>query len=344
MTTTGGIAIRKAIIEKAENGNTSYVREKDIKAKGGFSNTWVWYNNHLKKMEEVSREAVKRLFEYSEIEGVNIEAASPEEIEKAVGKRDEVCEKLFSELIDLKKELLGKILEPGEKRPCSSYDGVVIALMAHGTQAVRNNTTGEDNFQSRVQDTFQTRAKFRHALEGYFGRILLNQGMMSPERATYLRKEKKLVGDVRSAENKKDEISEEISVLEDMIMKFPEEAKKYFEEQLISKKELLVAQEATIKERKKILGAFYAENRNGVCTEETIEEAMGIEEKEEKKEEAKKQAGDMTKSQLADALTEMAVSFNKSMKKEELQELYAKAMSERDEEPEVIDVVEEAVA
>lgn len=318
-------AIISAIKEKAENGNRSYVKKDDIIKHGALETTWDWYNNHLKKMEDVARKFVERQYQL-------LELGEFQSLDEARADRDEQLDKFNSELIDLKKEMLARV-DPDHKHHCSKYDGAMIAAYAHGTEAVQNNTNREKKFQSRVAHTFATRAAFRHALEADFGIIILGTEFMSAEKATYLRKERELMRGVSGAEKNKTEVEEQISAMENAKAMAPGGAA-YFDSVIESLNKKLKGFEDEITSAKAKLGRFYADHPEKVMAEPTIDEVMTKkeqEEKEEKRVQLQEQVNGMKKQEKTDLLEKHGVKFNKNEKSADLDERVIEVLAKMEE-------------
>ena len=301
-------SIRAALLEKSENGNTSYVRRANILEHGGSNASWDWYDQIMCDFEETARRYVSRLFDVVELDGLSVE-----EVQK---KRDAELDGICKEIIALKKEMLKRI-DPEGKHIVSKHDGDVIGIMAHGTQATANNVTGEKDFKATRQDTFTTRAKFRHALEGYWGRIILNAGMMSPERATFLREERDLLGKIRGRKSAINEIEQNIDFMEKVKAKSNGNTE-FFDEQLKNLKAQLEGANAALKKANKELKLYYEKNPEGVTVEPTIQEVMNKEKKDELKEKARKMAEELTLKEMKELLTKHNISYGKKAKKEQL--------------------------
>jgi len=299
-------SVRQALLEKAANGNTSYVRRSNILDHGGSDPSWDWYDKIMCDFEETARRYVSRLFDVVELDGITVEEAQQ--------KRDAELDAICKELIALKKEMLKRI-DPEGKHIVSSHDGDVIGIMAHGTEATANNVEGKKGFESTRQDTFASRAKFRHALEGYWGRIILNAGMMSPERATFLREERNLLGKVRSAKKTVDDLSSELTGIQNAKEKASGGAE-YFDEVIKNLTAKIEGAKAAQKNAERALKAFYGNNPNGVATEPTIQEVMDKKKKEELKEKAKEAAKEMTMKQMKELLDQHNVKYSKKANKE----------------------------
>ena len=299
-------AIIKALSEKAENGNRTYVRKDDIIKHGATENTWNWYNTHLKKMEEVARKFVERQYQL-------LEMGEFESLDEAKADRDEQLDRFNSELIDLKKEMLLRI-DPDKKHHCTKYDGAMIAAYAHGTEAVKNNTAREKKFESRVAHTFATRAMFRHSIERDFGIIILGTELMSAEKATYLRKERELLRNINTAEKDKTEIEENISAMQAAKAMAPGGAE-YFDKVIEDLTAKLAGAEGEIKSAKAALGKFYAANPEKIMAEPTIDEVMEKKLQEEKNEvrvQLQEKVQAMKKQEKTDLLTKHGIKFNKN--------------------------------
>lgn len=338
MATNYNNAIVKAIAEKAENGNRSYVKKDDIVKHGATENTWHWYNDHLKKMERVARQFVERQYQL-------LEMGEFQSFAEAVSDRDERLDKLNSELIELKKEMLLRI-DPEKKHHCTKYDGAMIAAYAHGTEAVKNNTAKEKNFQSRIEHAFSTRAEFRHKLEADFGIIILGADFMSAERATYLRKERELLRGINGAEKAKAKIEEQISGMQAAKAMAPGGAE-YFDGVIEGLRKQLETMKGEIVAAKKKLGLFYKENPEKVMTEPTIEEVMekkAQEEINEKRVQLQEKVSGMKKQEKTDLLTKHGVKFNKNEKSVDLDDRVIEILMTEPEVAEPEAVSEPAVA
>lgn len=295
------IGVREALLEKAANGNTSYIRKKDILNHNGFETSWDWYDRTMCKFESEARKYVKRLFDILAIDGGTVE--------DAIKRRDDELDAICSDLIELKKEML-EVIDPDHRHHCSSHDGDVIGMFAHGTQATANNVSGDKGFESTVQDTFASRAKFRHALEGYFGRIILNAGMMTPERATFLREERKLIGAVRSGKKNIEEIESEISGIKSAKAKAPGGAV-YFDEVLKGLRARLEGAKNSLKTAESNLQEFYKANPEGLAYEPSIQEVMEGEKKDEMKQAVAERVQSMTKKEKTELLKKHDVKVGK---------------------------------
>lgn len=322
------VGIRAALLEKAGNGNTSYVRKETIVDNGGFETSWYWYDDLLCRMEEKSREFVSRYFSILSLDGVT----DPESVKKKVVERDEILSRFNSELIDMKKEMLA-VIDPEGKHHCTKFDGVVIAMFAHGTEAMANNVAGEKDFQIEVQDTFASRAKFRHALEGYFGRIILANGMMSPERATFLREQRKLLGKVNAAKRKIKDLQDQLKGLEIAKSANPEAAK-YFESAIRSLEKKIGGAKGDQKKAERNLDEFHKANPDGTTYEPTIQEEMNKSKKKEVEAKVAEKVNGMTVKELKEALDAAEVPYPKKATKPELQKLLLNVELSAHDEPE----------
>ena len=301
-------SIRSALLEKAANGNTSYIRRQNILDHGGAGTSWDWYDGIMCDFEEVARKYVSRLFDLVELDGRSVKEVQEE--------RDDKLDAICAELIELKKEMLLRI-DPEGKHIISRHDGDVIGIMAHGTQATANNVSGEQDFQATRQDTFTTRAKFRHALEGYWGRIILNAGMMSPERATFLRTERDLLGKIRGRKSAITDIEAEIDATEKIKAKV-KGGEEVYDDILKSLKGKLEGAKSALKKAEKDLKDFYKSNPEGIQTEPTIQEVMNKEKKDEAKAKAEEAAKSMTVKELKALLDQHNIKHGKKANKDQL--------------------------
>lgn len=316
-------SIRKALAEKAESGNTSFIHESDVKKHGGNGNVWRHYDSLLTEMEELARSFVEY---YYMVLGGNDSA----DIDERALKRDKRLKALNSKLIEKKKELL-KWVDPEQKHRCSTFDGVVIAEMAHSIIAQKNNVEGEKGFKSRSAHTFAPRRAFRHRLEAHMGILLTGADLVGAEHAYYLRVEKQLLGKVRGAERAKNEVANNkakyiaftVDFLADTGEPYPEEAKekriKEFDEKI---KEL----DKDIESAKKELAEFHKEHRDQRMSEPTIQEEMGQAKKEEETVAILEKVSEMTPEKKKEVMGVLKLKERKGEKEESLNKRIAEAM------------------
>lgn len=317
-TTDTGRAIRLALAEKAENGNRSFVKRDDVKAHGGLDTQWTEYNDTLIKMEAEARKFV--LHYYGVLEGKD-----PASLDAKAIERDAELNRINDKLISLKKDLL-KWVDPEQKHRCSFCDGIIIGEMAHDILAQKNNTEGEREFKSRSSHSYASRAVFRHKLEAYLGILITGADVIEPEKANYLRVERKLLGKINAAKRKEQEARDKRAQFVAFAAEYgiDEKAQKARLTELDTNIDGLVS---AVKKAETEFNKFRADHRNKKLAEDSIEVILGEQKKEEIKAEATKKVEDMTVEELKKVLDEAKVKYPKKPKKAELQELVVNLMT-----------------
>lgn len=314
--------VRKALAEKAESGNTSYVREDDIKNHGGNKNVWRTYDTILTEMEAIAREFVKYYY-------MTIGGKDSAEIDKKYLKRDESLKDINSRLIDKKKELLTWV-DPDQKHRCTEFDGIVIGEMAHKIQRMKNNVDRVDGFKSRVAHTYAERATFRHRLEAELGILITGVDVMDPEHAHYLRFENKLLGKISSAEREKKELEAKKTSFIVFAVEFevPEKEKdKKIAEYMSQLSEI----DEKIEKAEKQLAKFRREHNDERLYEPTIQEEMTTSSKEDTLSAILEKVRNMTDEQKLEVMKLFGMKSRKSEKVEDLNKRLAETiMSAKD--------------
>lgn len=328
--------VRKALAEKAENGNTSFIHEDDIKNHGGNKNVWRTYDTLLTEMEAIAREFVKYFY-------MTIGGKDSAEIDKKYLKRDERLKDINSRLIDKKKELLTWV-DPDQKHRCTDFDGVLIGEMAHKIQRMKNNVDRVDGFKSKVAHTYAERRTFRHRLEAELGILITGVDVMDPEHAHYLRVENKLLGKISSAEREKKELTDKRAGFIGFVVEFgiSDEEK---EKKLASYDEQISEIDNKIEEAEKQLAQFRREHKDERAYEPTIQEEMGAAKKEEDLSAILEKVKAMTEEQKLEVMKLFGMKSRKSEKVEDLNKRLAETiMSAKDVINKPADEPEKAVA
>lgn len=315
--TDTGMAIRAALAEKAEAGNTSFIHEKDVLKHGGNAPQWQEYDDTLTRMEVLARKFV--LHYYGVLKGKDAS-----ELDEAGIRRDDELKKINSELINLKKDLLSWV-DPEQKHRCSYVDGVVIGEMAHDIISQKNNVEGEKGFKSRSAHTYASRRVFRHRLEANLGILITGADVIEPEHAHYLRVEKQLVGKVRGAEKAVKEFQEQRATFITFATDFeiPEEQQKarlaYYDKQIESADE-------DVEAAKKELAQFHRDHTDKKLVEPTIQEEMGQAQKEEDKSAILEKVQAMTEEQKKEVMGLLKLKPRKGEADDALNERIAEAI------------------
>lgn len=326
-----GRAIRTALMQKAENGNTSYIKWEDVKACQGNRQVWNEWNDTLIKMEQLAREFV--FYYYSVLKGSSAAKLDEEKV-----KRDEKLTALNDAIIKEKKELL-KWVDPEQKHRCAFCDGIVIGEYAHSVIRRKNNVSGERGFKSRASHTYAERRTFRKRLEFYLAQVIEGADIIDPEHAHYLRVEKKLLGKINSAKSAQEQLRQKREGMVSNAAMFgtPEEI---LAKALEPIDEDIKAKDEAISEAESVLAEFRKSHRDRVLTEPEFDADGDINESEDEKQVVTSvtsaEVNGMTMKELKEVLDENGVQYPKKATKSELVEKVMQVMlSEKSEsEPE----------
>lgn len=316
-------AFRAMITEAAESGNRRMLKQDNLTEHGGTAEWWNEYDSAMNDLEAWSRKMCEYMF--NEVGGENFDVAIVEQ--------DKFLSECNDALIAIEKRIFF-LLRTEETKAfwhVTDYDGAYIASMADDFQNKRNVERGETINKVHAPATHAT---FRKRFETHLGTKVLQESVMSGDRAEFLRQERKLMSQISRAKAEREELEERLSPLAaDLADPKFDGAQKYIQRMIDRIKVDIAECDKREKGAQDKLNRLRKEHPDGTAHEQSLAEiaeqartVKGKQEKESKEKELRilraMKVSKMTKDQMIRELTLAEGEFDETgLTKPELKEL-----------------------